>query len=103
MHDLRLIEQCQRIALENHVRISFVSGDVHCAAVAAFFTVPKKSHRLREAEDPKYMVQIVTSAIVNTPPPPLVGSMVSRLGEKRHKTMHCASPTSVSPSARSRS
>jgi hypothetical protein len=36
------------------------------------------------------MVQIVTSAIVNTPPPPLVGSMVSRLGDKRHKTLHCA-------------
>lgn len=84
--------------------MSFVSGDVHCAAVAAFHTCPKKDHRIAPAEDPKYMVQIVTSAIVNTPPPALVGSMVSRLGEKRHKTLHCAlrsrPPLLLSPALR---
>lgn len=33
------------------------------------------------------MVQIVTSAIVNTPPPALVSTAVSQLGKIRHKTL----------------
>lgn len=38
--------------------------------------------------DPKYMLQIISSAIVNTPPPPPVILMVTTLGKKRHKTLH---------------
>lgn len=46
--------------------------------------------RLKKEVDPKYMLQVVTSAIVNTPPPSLVSTVVSKLGEKRHKTLHYA-------------
>lgn len=69
------MEQCQTLALEKHVRISFLSGDVHCAAAACFHTMPEgllKGRRLDKEVDPKYMLQVVTSAIVNTPPPAMV-------------------------------
>jgi len=36
------------------------------------------------------MINVVTSAIVNTPPPSTVISMVSSLATKNHKTMHYA-------------
>jgi hypothetical protein len=44
------------------VRISFLSGDVHCAAVAFFYSSPEgiRRKRLDKAHDPKYMLQIVT-------------------------------------------
>ncbi|KAI6113334.1 hypothetical protein EDD16DRAFT_1145811 [Pisolithus croceorrhizus] len=38
----------------------------------------------------RYMINIVTSAIVNTPPPIAVIAMVSTLATKVHKTLHYA-------------
>lgn len=43
------------------------------------------SGKVDPAKDPKYMLQVITSAIVNTPPPPAVITMVATLGKKRHK------------------
>jgi hypothetical protein len=34
------------------------------------------------------MLNIVSSAIVNTPPPGALIKLVGRLGAKKHKTMH---------------
>ena len=63
------IEQLQKVALAQRLRISFLSGDVHCAAVGVFKTLkPKNGMELDPPSDYRYMVQIVTSAIVNTPP-----------------------------------
>jgi hypothetical protein len=63
------IEQLQSVALRQRIRISFVSGDVHCAAVGVFKTLikNKKQPDITPAIDHRYMVNIVTSAIVNTP------------------------------------
>lgn len=44
--------------------------------------------KIEPAKDPKYMLQVVSSAIVNTPPPPPVIMLVATLGKKRHKTLH---------------
>lgn len=41
--------------------------------------------KIAPAQDPKYMLQVISSAIVNTPPPPPVILMVTTLGKKRHK------------------
>lgn len=38
--------------------------------------------------DHRYMLNVVTSAIVNTPPPAGVLKMVNQLSSKVHKTMH---------------
>ncbi|KAI0035970.1 hypothetical protein K488DRAFT_76303 [Vararia minispora EC-137] len=84
------VEQLQSIALNQRLRISFVSGDVHCGAVGVFKTLVKnkKQPDIQPAIDFRYMVNIVTSAIVNTPPPGAVLSLVNSLSTKTHSTMH---------------
>lgn len=63
------IDQLQRFAKIHRIRISFLSGDVHCAAVGVFKTLKAaKKSEIPPHEDHRYMVNIVTSAIVNTPP-----------------------------------
>lgn len=78
------VKECQKLALERHFRITYLSGDVHCASASKFHSTKKTD----PAKDPKYMLQVISSAIVNTPPPPAVIKMVSYLGKKRHKTLH---------------
>ncbi|KAL0071465.1 hypothetical protein AAF712_001322 [Marasmius tenuissimus] len=85
------IQELQKIALAQRLRITFLSGDVHCAAVGVFKTLkPKNGTELDPPSDHRYMVQVVTSAIVNTPPPNGVITMVSSLATKTHKTLHHA-------------
>lgn len=61
-----LIARLQNLAKAKSVRVSFVGGDVHVAGVGRLYTQPKV-HRLRH--DHRFMPQIVSSAIVNAPPP----------------------------------
>ncbi|KAJ8463846.1 hypothetical protein ONZ45_g17443 [Pleurotus djamor] len=83
--------QLQRFALEKRIRVSFLSGDVHCAAVGIFKTLKsKKEVEIPPSADHRYMVNVITSAIVNTPPPNAVLTMVSSLATKIHKTLHAA-------------
>ena len=52
----------QRLALTQRVRISFLSGDVHCAAVGVLKTYrTKKEAKIPIGLDHRYMVNIVTS------------------------------------------
>jgi len=85
----RFIQDLQTFAQSKRVRISFLSGDVHCAAVGVFKTLRvKNSPEVLPAMDHRYMINVVTSAIVNTPPPNGVIALVSSLASKVHKTMH---------------
>ncbi|KIJ68942.1 hypothetical protein HYDPIDRAFT_80069 [Hydnomerulius pinastri MD-312] len=93
------IQQLQGIARMKRVRITFLSGDVHCAAVGVLKTLVRnkggKDNRATSIEIPpstdyRYMINVVTSAIVNTPPPNGVITMVSTLATKTHKTLHHA-------------
>jgi hypothetical protein len=69
--------------------VSFISGDVHCAAVGVLKTLKSKQNpEVPPIQDWRYMVNVVTSAIVNTPPPNGVLTMVSSLATKVHKTLH---------------
>jgi len=84
-----LIEQLQTIAKHQRLRITFLSGDVHCAAVGVLKTFRgKKDPEILPSMDHRYMINVVTSAIVNTPPPPGVLTMVNQLATKNHKTLH---------------
>lgn len=86
-----LIEQAQVIAHAQRLRISFISGDVHCAAVGVLKTFTgKKGPEVKPGIDHRYMINVVTSAIVNTPPPGGVLTMVNQLSSKVHKTLHHA-------------
>ncbi|GAA5978118.1 hypothetical protein JCM10908_004235 [Rhodotorula pacifica] len=81
-----LVLRFQNIAQRKRLRISFMSGDVHATANSQF----KSTKKVDPAHDPKFMLQIISSAIVNTPPPPPVIWLVSKLGKKTHKTLHHA-------------
>ncbi|TFK27403.1 plasma membrane protein [Coprinopsis marcescibilis] len=83
------IEQLQNFAHAKRIRVTFVSGDVHCASVGVLKTLKHKGKsEIPPEEDYRYMQNVVTSAIVNTPPPNGVITMVSSLATKVHKTLH---------------
>ena len=58
------------------------SGDVHLAAIGQFFSNPKL--KISKDKDHRYMANIISSAIVNTPPPEVMGDILN----KRNKTHH---------------
>ncbi|KAF7295060.1 C-CAP/cofactor C-like domain-containing protein [Mycena indigotica] len=85
------VQQMQQLAEAQLIRVTFLSGDVHCAAVGYFKTLqPPKTPDTPPQLDHRYMLNVVTSAIVNTPPPDGVITMVSSLATKKHRTMHFA-------------
>lgn len=59
-----------------------VSGDVHLAAVGQFYSNPKLG--LAKHKDFRYMPNVISSAIVNTPPPDLMADVLN----KRNKVHH---------------
>lgn len=78
-----LVERVQELALEKQLRISFMSGDVHACGVGVFFGY----HQHDPSLDPKYMLAVITSAIVNSPPPPAVINMLNKLASKKHRSL----------------
>ncbi|KAI9105320.1 hypothetical protein DFS34DRAFT_598929 [Phlyctochytrium arcticum] len=74
-----LLERLMDHAQRHHQRISFISGDVHCAGVGRIFHPKFDSSRHNKpfdansqplnTQDPFLMYQFVASAIVNIPPP----------------------------------
>ncbi|KAI8072289.1 hypothetical protein BC940DRAFT_233352 [Gongronella butleri] len=62
----KFIENLQLYARRTSVRVSFLGGDVHCCAAGKLYSKDMKN---REEGDPNLMVQVVSSAIVNVPPP----------------------------------
>jgi PhoD related phosphatase len=47
------------------LRITFLSGDVHCAAVGLLKTLSRRD--VDPKLDHRYMLNVVSSAVVNTP------------------------------------
>ncbi|CAO3608060.1 unnamed protein product [Cunninghamella echinulata] len=62
----KFIQRLQTYAKEKSVRVSFLGGDVHCCGAGRLYSKDMKTH---EMADPYFMVQIISSAIVNIPPP----------------------------------
>jgi len=60
----------QKFARERNIRVTFLSGDVHCAAFSRFrsdaFT--RERHKLTPESDSNLMYQVISSAIVNQAP-----------------------------------
>ena len=57
----------QELAQKKKVRVSFFSGDVHCCGIGRFKTRAKRGPA--PLNDHRLMFQIISSAIVNLPPP----------------------------------
>lgn len=77
-----VIEDLQDLAMDKSVRVTILSGDVHLAAVGQFYSNPQLG--LAKHKDPRYMPNIISSAIVNTPPPDMLADVLN----KRNKIHH---------------
>ncbi|KAF9197488.1 hypothetical protein BGZ49_002047, partial [Haplosporangium sp. Z 27] len=60
----KFITRLQNFANDRKIRVTFLSGDVHCAGVGRFYAKISPPEN-----DPQLMYQIISSAIVNEPPP----------------------------------
>ncbi|KAH0530582.1 hypothetical protein TsFJ059_005189 [Trichoderma semiorbis] len=88
-----IIEDLQDLAIDRSVRITILSGDVHLGAIGQFYSNPKLG--LPKHKDPRYMPNIVSSAIVNRPPPDIVADMLNKRNKVHHfdkQTDECMIP-----------
>jgi hypothetical protein len=84
---LYLVQQLQNLSSEFSVRVSILGGDVHLAAVGRFYSNPKLN--IPVENDHRYMANIISSAIVNKPPPQAVANLLA----SRNKIHHLDSDT----------
>ncbi|KAL1882203.1 hypothetical protein Daus18300_000689 [Diaporthe australafricana] len=77
-----IIEDLQDLAADRSVRVTILGGDVHLAAIGQFYSNPKLE--LAKHKDFRYMPNVISSAIVNTPPPDLMADVLN----KRNKVHH---------------
>jgi hypothetical protein len=77
-----LVHQLQSLAAEFSVRITILGGDVHLAAVGRFYSNPKLN--IPVPNDHRYMANIISSAIVNKPPPQAVANLLARRNKLHH-------------------
>ncbi|PRW44508.1 plasma membrane [Chlorella sorokiniana] len=72
---LQFIRMLQEFSLTKGLRVSILSGDAHVGGVGRLYSRPKIKD---VGEDPLFMPQIISSAIVNAPPPHPVVKMLMR-------------------------
>jgi hypothetical protein len=77
-----LITAMQEIAAEFSVRVTILGGDVHLAAMGRFYSNPKLG--IPVENDNRYMTNVVSSAIVNKPPPQAVANLLARRNKIHH-------------------
>jgi len=81
----KFLVRLTKFGAENGVRITILSGDVHLCCMSRLYTNGKRVKQgeipKTAAEDPRFIVNLVSSAIVNTPPPNGMAIML----EKRSK------------------
>ncbi|KAG6017207.1 hypothetical protein E4U54_008046 [Claviceps lovelessii] len=81
-----LIEELQRVAAEFSVRVTILGGDVHLAALGRFYSKPKL--KIPVEKDSRYMANVISSAIVNKPPPQAVANLLARRNKIHHLNHH---------------
>lgn len=81
------IRELQHIASTKSVRVTILGGDVHLAAVGQFYS--NKKLNIPKDKDHRYMPNVISSAIVNTPPPDMMADIIN----KRNKIHHLDSET----------
>ncbi|KAI6353857.1 hypothetical protein MCOR25_008860 [Pyricularia grisea] len=71
-----IMEDLQDLAADRSVRVTILSGDVHLAAVGQFYSDPKLG--IAKHKDFRYMPNIISSAIANTPPPDMLADVLNK-------------------------
>ena len=77
-----LIIRLQKLSAEHSVRVTILGGDVHLAALGRFYSSP--ADNMDPLEDPRYMVNVISSAITNKPPPKAVANLLARRNKIHH-------------------
>jgi hypothetical protein len=77
-----LMVELQKISAEFNIRVTILGGDVHLAALGRFYSNP--SLKIPAEEDHRYMVNVISSAIVNKPPPTAVANLLARRNKIHH-------------------
>ena len=77
-----LILRLQRLAAQHNVRVTILGGDVHLAAAGRFYSAPKLN--VPAEHDPRVMVNVISSAITNKPPPQAVANLLARRNKIHH-------------------
>ncbi|KAF3769127.1 hypothetical protein M406DRAFT_287220 [Cryphonectria parasitica EP155] len=77
-----MIETFQKICKQFSVRLTILGGDVHLAALGRFYSNP--SLNIPCENDHRYMVNVVSSAIVNKPPPQAIANLLARRNKIHH-------------------
>ncbi|KAL3425422.1 hypothetical protein PVAG01_02213 [Phlyctema vagabunda] len=78
----RFIQELQDLAAIKSVRVTILGGDVHLGAIGQFYSNPKL--KIPKDRDFRYMPNVISSAIVNTPPPDMLADVLN----KRNKVHH---------------
>jgi hypothetical protein len=76
------VERLQQICAEFSIRITILGGDVHLAALGRFYSNPHLN--IPAENDYRYMVNVVSSAIVNKPPPQAIANLLARRNKIHH-------------------
>ncbi|KAF3480295.1 uncharacterized protein GIQ15_05642 [Arthroderma uncinatum] len=81
-----LIQRLQQLSSRFSVRVTILGGDVHLAAVGRFYSRVKDQVPIDN--DPKYMINIISSAITNKPPPKAVANLLASRNKIHHLDRH---------------
>ena len=82
-----LIQDLQDLAASKSVRITILSGDVHLAAIGQFFSSKHDDGTpgpIPKDKDHRYMPNVISSAIVNTPPPDMLADFLAKRDKIHH-------------------
>ncbi|KAH0844927.1 hypothetical protein FOPE_09320 [Fonsecaea pedrosoi] len=77
-----LVLRLQKLSTDFSVRVTILGGDVHLAALGRFYSNP--ADNMDPVEDPRYMANIISSAITNKPPPRAVANLLARRNKIHH-------------------
>lgn len=77
-----LVERLQGLCAEFSVRLTILGGDVHLAALGRFYSNPNLHIPVKE--DHRYIVNVVSSAIVNKPPPAAIANLLASRNKIHH-------------------
>lgn len=77
----QLVTSLLAFGKKNNVRITILSGDVHLAGIGRFYSTKQG---ISPINDPNHMLNVISSAIVNTPPPSAMADFLNKRN-KIHK------------------
>jgi PhoD related phosphatase len=82
-----LIERLQALSQAHNIRISILGGDVHLGAIGRFYSKTKLG--IEPENDPRYIVNIISSAITNKPPPQAIANLLAKRNKIHHLDHEC--------------